>query len=200
MAHPNADRRDAMDPTAVGRLIEQHRRRVYTLAYYTLGSHADAEDATQLTLVRLWRHADRIDPGKAEGWLVRTTRNVCVDLIRQRGRSRETTGSEANQTAIEAAASHDAPPQAHAEAVETRGEIERALAQMPEPHRSLLILREVQGMTYQAIAEALDMPLTSVRVYLHRARRKLAAQLAPLHETSSTEPTANRPEACTHDA
>ncbi|TWT46748.1 RNA polymerase sigma factor [Botrimarina hoheduenensis] len=171
---------------AIDRQIDQQRHRVFTLAYYTLGSHQDAEDATQETLLRYWRNASRVAPDRVEGWLVRTTTNVCLDLIRKRKRSPETFGNEASEATLQAAASSSPGPSDRAVSAESRQQLERKLAELKEPFRSLLILREVQGMTYDQIADALELPLTSVRVYLHRGRRLLAQQLEASPHCSPT--------------
>lgn len=189
---------------AIRRVIDQQRHRVYTLAYYTLGSHADAEDATQETLVRFWRSADRIEPNRVEGWLVRTTTNVCIDLIRKRSRSRESFGTESSEQSLNAARSETPEPAAHAAANESRQQVDQELGALDEPFRSLLILREIQGLAYSQIADALEMPLTQVRVYLHRGRRMLAARLTPTLEPGRTKTESEtkdaQTEAYAHDA
>ncbi len=164
--------------TAIQRVIDQHSGRVFTLACYTLGSRQDAEDVTQEVLLRYWRHADRIDPAKVEGWLVRVTTNACRDVMRRHNRRREVVGNEACDVAL-GGATGDAPqPEASLEATETTEQLERLLLQLREPYRSVVVLREVQGMSYAAIAEALEMTLASVRVTLHRGRRRLAEIVA----------------------
>lgn len=87
-------------------------------------------------------------------------------------------------------------PSECAEKVEATAEIERQFAGLNEPYRSLLVLREVQGLSYQAIAAALEMPLSSVRVYLHRGRQRLAKRLDTTAESKPSQPTT----ACTHEA
>lgn len=185
----------------IRRVIDQQCHRVYTLAYYTLGSHQDAEDATQEVLTRFWRHATRVDPERVEGWLMRVTTNVCRDQIRRRVSRREDVATEATEHVLGSLPSGEPGPSELAERVETTGEIERELAGLDEPYRSLLILREVQGLSYQAIAGALEMSLSSVRVYLHRGRKRLAKRLAPSVERDPKGSSQSiSTTACTHDA
>lgn len=172
----------------IRRTIDAQCHRIYTLAYYTLGSHQDAEDTTQEVLTRYWRHASTVDPERVEGWLVRVTTNVCRDLIRKRRSRREDMATEATEQALDAAPSGEPDPCVVAESSEARTQIEEQLAKLAEPYRSLLILREVQGLSYQAIGAALEMPLSTVRVYLHRGRRKLAERLKPPPETPCPQP------------
>ncbi|QDT69471.1 ECF RNA polymerase sigma factor SigE [Planctomycetes bacterium MalM25] len=185
-------------PQDIRRVIDQQCHRVYTLAYYTLGSHQDAEDATQEVLTRFWRHAGRVDPERVEGWLVRVTTNVCRDQMRKRSSRREDVATEATEHALTALPSGEPGPPACAESVEAIAEIERELGGLNEPFRSLLILREVQGLSYQAIAAAMEMPLSQVRVYLHRGRRRLAKRLGPAAGPKPVSKT-NSP-VCSHEA
>ena len=175
-------------PERIRRVIDQQCHRVYTLAFYTLGSHQDAEDATQEVLVRYWKHAGRVDAEKVEAWLVRVTTNVCLDLIRKRTTQREAFATEAADTALDAATSGEPDPSAGVQSREAAATLETQLAALAEPYRTLVILREVQGLSYQAISAALEMPLSSVRVYLHRGRRMLANRLSEEEPDSSSRP------------
>ncbi|MEO0530154.1 MAG: sigma-70 family RNA polymerase sigma factor [Planctomycetota bacterium] len=179
----------------IRRTIDAECHRVYTLAFYTLGSHQDAEDATQEVLTRYWQHAADVDPDRVQGWLVRVTTNVCRDLLRKRARLREDVATEATELALGAMPSGDPGPTTRVESEEIGTQIEQQLAEMNEPYRSLLILREIQGLSYQAIGAALELPLSTVRVYLHRGRRKLAERLRrfalPDAEDRRLQPTAS---------
>ena len=65
-------------------MVERCRHQVYTLAYYSLGSRDEAEDVTQEVLIRLWEHWQEIERSTAMAWIVRVTRNVCLDMHRKR--------------------------------------------------------------------------------------------------------------------
>lgn len=181
--------------TSIQNVVREHRHRVYTLACYTLGSAADAEDVTQEVLVRYWHRAEEIDPERVEGWLARVTVNACRDLFRKRARNRETSDLE---NTLEAQPSSTPTPSARIEQTELQQEVRRLLAELQEPFRSVVVLREIQGKTYAEIAESLDMPLSSVRVNLHRGRRMLAQRLRPEPRTESNR--TNDPTTCSHEA
>ena len=78
---------------------------------------------------------------------------------------------------LEAAPSTAPGPQNQAEGAEFRERLKKALGQLPEPHRSIVVLREIQGLAYDEIAAAVDRPLNTVKVYLHRGRKMLREQL-----------------------
>jgi RNA polymerase sigma-70 factor (ECF subfamily) len=159
-------------------VIDQHANRVFTLACYTLGSRQDAEDITQEVLLRYWVHAHDVDPDRVEGWFMRVTTNACRDLMRRRSRRREVVGGEACDAALGEAPCNGCAPDASLEATEKTQETQRLLLQLREPYRTVVVLREVQGMSYVQIAEAMEMALANVRVTLHRGRRQLAEIVA----------------------
>ncbi|MCW8984004.1 MAG: RNA polymerase sigma factor [Thermoanaerobaculales bacterium] len=159
--------------------VAVHGRKVYTLAVYLLANREEAEDVTQEVLVRLWRRGHEVVPEKIGPWLVRVTRNACIDAIRRR--------RDGTQVAIEGEAGIElrepAPgPDRLAHASQLGGRILLALDTLTEPSRSVVILREIQGLSYQEIGEALEMPMSSVRVTLHRGRRRLREELKEVHD------------------
>lgn len=156
-----------------------HGRKVYTLAVYLLANPEEAEDVTQEVLIRLWRSGHDVSPEKIRPWLVRVTRNACIDVIRRR--------KGGSPVAIDDGAGAELPepapgPERMAHASQLGRTILRALDVLSEPGRSVLILREIQGLSYQEISEALEMPMSSVRVILHRGRRRLRAELKEVHD------------------
>jgi len=156
-----------------------HGRKVHTLAVYLLANREEAEDVTQEVLVRLWRRGHDVVPEKIGAWLVRVTRNACIDAIRRR--------KGGSQVAIDDGSGielHEpAPgPERLAHASQLGGRIVQALDALTEPGRSVVILREIQGLSYQEIGEALEMPMSSVRVTLHRGRRRLREELKEVHD------------------
>ena len=157
-------------------LVREHRDRVYTFALYSLKNREDAEDVTQEVLIRLWNHWRRLEGDYLKAWILRVTRNACVDAVRRR-QTRGRHEAATDDTALEAAPSQAPGPQSQAEGAEFRDRLEAALAKLPEPHRSIVILREIQGLAYDEIAAAVDRPLNTVKVYLHRGRKMLREQL-----------------------
>jgi RNA polymerase sigma-70 factor (ECF subfamily) len=164
--------------TAFEDTAHRYQRRVYSFARYLLSSREEAEDVTQEVLLRLWRHRDGVDEERLGGWLLRVTRNACYDLLRKR-RSEAAAGLSPtlDDVAAEAVASAEPDPRAQAEAAEFRRRLLAALADLGEPYKSIVILREVQGLPHREIGEALGIPEVTVRVHLHRGRRKLRERL-----------------------
>lgn len=159
--------------------VRRHQRGVYTFARYFLASREEAEDVTQEVLLRLWRHGESLDPEMLTGWLLRVTRNACLDLLRRRR------SAGAGMVAIVAIGpdksaarpSGEPDPEQAARGSELQRRVQEALRRLDEPYRSALILREVQGLPYQRISEVLGTPLNTVRVLIHRGRQKLRDQL-----------------------
>ncbi len=151
--------------------IEKHRQRVVTLARYSLRSAADADDIAQEVFVKLWQHWPKIDHDKQLPWLLRVTHNAIIDFVRRRK-----TRNESIDDAVDVEA--QAAEQSQFEALENNqltASLTDAIRQLDDPFRSILVMRDVQGLSYADIEESLDMNASQVKVYLHRARRKLRA-------------------------
>jgi RNA polymerase sigma factor (sigma-70 family) len=158
-------------------LVDQHRHRIYTFAYYHLGNREEAEDVTQEVLVKMWQHRETIEPGSLNAWLSRVTRNGCIDVIRKRNRYQAVVVPEEVIEAGVKITAVGAGQDAVLDNLGIRMELEKALNTLEEPYRSIVILREIQELKYDEISKALDLPMGTVKVYLHRARRMLRACL-----------------------
>ena len=160
-------------------LVEEHRDRVYSLACYLLGDRDEAADVTQEVLLRLWRNLPELDPedGKLSAWLLRVTRNRCFDLMRQRRTRRNALGVAEEPEAVDLAPAGGPDPERLASSSDLGRHLRRAVRELAEPYRSVLILREVQEMKYREISETLQMPLNTVKVNIHRGRRMLRDRL-----------------------
>lgn len=155
--------------------VERYQHRVFGFACYFLGDRDEAADVTQEVLIRLWNHRDEVEEDRLLGWLLRVTRNACVDALRRRQvyRTAVLPGGER----LEQAFDPGALPDAITEAALFRQHLQQALATLDDPYRSIVILREIQEYSYEEISEALRLPLNTVKVYLHRARKMLREQL-----------------------
>lgn len=159
------------------RLAEEHCGRIYTLAFYLLGRREDAEDVAQEVLVRLWRHRDRVDAARTRAWVVQVTRNLVIDFSRQRRLRAAVFVESADVEAAAVETTAEASADRAAINGELRATLQAAIARLEEPYRSILVMREIQDYSYQEIATALSMPLGTVKVYLHRARRRVREAL-----------------------
>ena len=153
----------------------RHQGRVYTFAHYFLGNREEAEDVTQEVLLRLWRHGLELADEAVRPWLLRVTRNACYDLLRRR---RLPVNSPAGLDTLPAETAGAEPdPESRAAAAALGRRLRAELDRLEEPYKSVLILREIQELQYQEISDALEIPLNTVRVYIHRGRRRLREQL-----------------------
>jgi len=155
------------------RLAREHGGRIYTFALHALRSHEDAEDVTQEVLVRMWRHRENVEPARMHAWVMRVARNLVIDVSRRR-RKRAAIFAEGADVEMLAVETPAGPAPAHsAERHELRSALETMVSELDEPYRSIVIMREIQDRSYNEIAEAMEIPLGTVKVYLHRARRRL---------------------------
>jgi RNA polymerase sigma-70 factor (ECF subfamily) len=147
--------------------------KINTLAAWFLRDAEEAADVTQDALLRLWERRADVRPAAAQTWLYRTAHRLCVDRVRRRNGRGERPLDAAGLTGSDEPA---APPDA-VDAAERRSDVARALAEMSPRDRALLVLRELEGMTYEQIGEVVACPLSSVKVGLHRARERLRKKL-----------------------
>ncbi|HSG39886.1 MAG TPA: sigma-70 family RNA polymerase sigma factor [Thermoanaerobaculia bacterium] len=164
--------------TAFEDTAQRYRRRVYSFARYLLSNREEAEDVTQEVLLRLWRHQEGVDEERLGAWLLRVTRNACYDLLRRR-RSEAAAGIEVSFDEEDAreVVSVEPSPESRAQDADFRRLLLETLGELGEPYKSVVILREVQGLPHREIGEALGIPEATVRVHLHRGRRKLRERL-----------------------
>lgn len=181
MPMKNDDRRLARlagrgDQDAFAQLVERYTGLVYSLALRRVGSHHDAEDITQNVFWKVWKSLPSFREEAAfSTWLYRMTSNAVTDFLRQKGR-RDAPLSLDDPDLPQTA--HPGPtPAEQAQEEERREALYRAIDSLPDQARSVLLLREFQGLSYEEIASALDMPLGTVRSRLARARSALAKSL-----------------------
>ena len=154
-------------------VVRSHKDRVHSYAAWMLHDVDSARDITQEVLVRLWVHRDKVKPATAAAWLMRTTHNLCIDRTRRR-RVRPQTDPEILDTMEDAGLPG---PERRAHSGELALAIGKALASLPARDRSAVLMREVQGMSYNDIAKVLEVPLGTLKAVLHRARDRLRTEL-----------------------
>jgi RNA polymerase sigma-70 factor, ECF subfamily len=160
---------------------ERYRRRVFSFARSLLSNREEAEEVTQDVLVRLWRNQRRVDEERLLGWLLRVTRNACYDLLRKRRAVQLAAGPPAEADEAAEVASGEPDPEARIQAADFRRSLQSALDEIGEPYRTVVLLREVQGLPHREIGETLGIPEATVRVHLHRGRQRLREQLREVY-------------------
>jgi RNA polymerase sigma-70 factor (ECF subfamily) len=152
-----------------------HKDRVHAYAALMLGDTAEAQDVAQEAMIRLWQHRGRVNGQGARPWLMRTAHNLCIDSIRKRK-----VRSEVDEGDAVIERQHGAAPDAAklTESGELGQAIRKALEGMLPQDRAVIVMREVQGLPYNEIAEALGLPLGTLKARLHRARDRLRTKLS----------------------
>ncbi len=161
-------------------VAERYGDKVFTMAYRLTGDAEEAKDLAQDVFVRVYRNLDKYSPGTFEGWLYRITKNLFLDKIRRRKRYRMESlpDEEWKQPA------DDQPgPEDRMEQGMLRGDIEQAIIALPPTFRTAVVMCDVQGLTYDEIADATGWPLGTVRSRIHRGRKLLRAALTPINPT-----------------
>lgn len=165
-----------LNPVEFSHIVHAHRNRVYSFATHMLGDSEAAADVTQDVFIKLWQHRERMDRDRLPGWLLRVARNACIDAIRKRRVRKAITDSQ--DFNVDMLPSKEIGPDRIASSSMFKERLARALDTLGEPHKSIVVLREVQDYKYEEISEVLNLPLNTVKVYLHRARKALRKELS----------------------
>jgi RNA polymerase sigma-70 factor (ECF subfamily) len=171
-------------------LIKRYERPVFSLVFRMVRDRELAEDLTQDTFVKVLSHLDRYRTDfKFSSWLFKIANNVAIDHLRRRQLDTVSIdGSPHAMTADAVEASRfdigDGSESAldEMEARELGSAIERAIAGLRPEYRSCILLRHVEGRSYEEIATTLDLPLGTVKTYIHRARHELRRALEHTRE------------------
>jgi RNA polymerase sigma-70 factor (ECF subfamily) len=163
-----------LDRAAFGVLYRRYLDRVYGYAFYQLGDHHDAEDATERTFLAALRALPtfRDEGATFRAWLFRIAHNTISNARRSRSRRR----TEPLPEDLQRAAPNADPAGLVLEAEEAR-RVLRAVAQLPDDRRQVVLLRFVDGLSSREIGQVMDRSEGAARVLLHRALRDLAALL-----------------------
>jgi RNA polymerase sigma-70 factor (ECF subfamily) len=183
----------AGDRSSFDALILRHQDRVYNMAFRMLGHREDALDVAQEIFVTIFRSLDRFEEkARFSTWLYRVTVNRCRDELRRR-----TTVKHTRPRSLEASTARDpdgraddppaggASPLEGAVAHETEELVAGAIRELPEDAREVLVMRDVEDLSYTEIADVLEIPVGTVRSRLNRARTLLRERIRPILEVES---------------
>ena len=176
--------------SAFRELVRRYERPVFSLIFRMVRDREMAEDLAQDTFIKVLNNIDRYRPEfKLSSWLFKIANNVTIDHLRRRqlatvsldGSPHAATAAEAQATSLDV----ESRGQSALEAIESRelgSAIEQAIGRLRPEYRSCILLRHVEGRSYEEIAATLDLPLGTVKTYIHRARHELREALGDLRE------------------
>jgi len=167
------------DTSAFEEVIERHQALVAGTAARMLGSNSDVEDIAQQVFIRVWKSARRYVPrAKFTTWLLKITRNLVFnELRRAKRRAQVPLQSDPGTEEIPLKDETNPAPDASLLEAELQRAIEEAIMQLPESQRMALVLRRYEQLSYEEIAEVLDLSVPAVKSVLFRARTELRSRL-----------------------
>jgi RNA polymerase sigma-70 factor (ECF subfamily) len=167
------------DPEAFGEIVRRWERRIFALAFGMLGREEDARDATQETFLSAFRNLRNFrGEARVSSWLHRIAVNQCITRQRRaKVRSETALEDEAEKNAAVFALPMEASPARSAEEVERSIAVRRAVTALPPDLRQVVVMKEFEELTFQEIADALELPLSTVKSRLYTALRQLQMRL-----------------------
>ncbi len=171
-------------------LVRRYERPVFSLLYRMVRDRTLAEDLAQETFIKVLNGIRSYNPDfKFSSWIFKIANNAAIDHLRRReidtlsidGSPHATTPDDMSATALQLGDRGETPLQ-EVEARELGGAIERAIARLRPEYRACILLRHVEGHSYDEIARILDLPLGTVKTYIHRARNELRGYLEDRRE------------------
>jgi RNA polymerase sigma-70 factor (ECF subfamily) len=171
-------------------LIRRYERPIFSLILRMVRDRQLAEDLSQETFIKALNAIGSYRPEfKFSSWIFKIANNAAIDQLRRRevdtlsidGAPNATSADDIEATALQVGDKGETPL-AELEARELGSHIERAIAQLRPEYRSCIMLRHVEGLAYEEIAQLLDLPLGTVKTYIHRARHELRDMLAHLRD------------------
>ena len=163
------DRCRTGDDAAFAELVDRYKDLVFAMVYRMIGDRAQADDLAQDVFLKIHRGLPYFrGEARLSTWIYRIVANVCSQARSRRVPEVSLEPSDPDRPRLE----HGADDAAFAD-LELRDRLHKAIAQLPDNYRMLIAAHYLKGVQYEALAEALDMPLGTVKTHLHRAKRRL---------------------------
>jgi RNA polymerase sigma-70 factor (ECF subfamily) len=170
------------DQVAWETVVRQNWRKVFNVAYKFVGKHDEAEDLTQDIFLKIFKALASFDRrANFQTWIISISRNLCIDHYRSVRKERQTIAREVDAGDLQPV-SLDRGPYAAAEHQDLRVLLRQALQMLPVTLRTAVVLRDLQELSYQEIAERLGLPEGTVKSRINRGRLELARQLKRLQD------------------
>ena len=186
------DKAKAGDRRAFGTLVETYQRRVYAIAFGILRSRDDAWDAAQEAFVKAYKNLHRFEGNAAfYTWLYRITYNLSIDHLRERKRRDrvDLTETKKMEEALRRTSKKpDGDPDQDTDRRELTAVLHDAMNKLSDKHRAIIVLREIEGLTYEEIADVLGISKGTVMSRLFHARKNLQKLLGPYVQEGSDVP------------
>ena len=168
------------DQAAWELIVRQYWRKVFNVAYKFVGKHDEAEDLTQDIFLKIFKSLDTFDRrANFQTWLISVSRNLCIDHYRSVRKERETIDRDVDANELTPAAV-DAGPIAALEQRDRVVLLRQALGALPDTLRTAVLMRDIQELSYQEIADRLRLPEGTVKSRINRGRTELARQIRKL--------------------
>jgi RNA polymerase sigma-70 factor (ECF subfamily) len=168
------------DELAWNTIVQQYRRKVFNVAYKFVGRHEEAEDLTQDIFIKIFKSLGTFDRrANFQTWLISVSRNLCIDHYRSVRQERQAIDHQIDPNELSPVA-HEPGPIAAIEQQDRVLLLREALAALPESLRKAVLMRDIQELTYQEIADKLHLPEGTVKSRINRGRTELARQIRKL--------------------
>ncbi len=165
------------DQIAWDAIVRMHWRKVFNVAYKFVGRHDEAEDLTQDIFLKIFKSLATFDRrANFQTWLISVSRNLCIDHYRSVRKERETIDRDVNADDL-SPSSADAGPLRLMERRDLAEQLRTALNQLAPALKQAVVMRDIQELSYQEIAEQLHLPEGTVKSRINRGRRELARQI-----------------------
>jgi RNA polymerase sigma-70 factor (ECF subfamily) len=170
----------AGDQHAWEQIVRLHWRKVFNVAYKFVGKHDEAEDLTQDIFLKIFKSLSSFDRrANFQTWLISVSRNLCIDHYRSVRKERETIDRDVDPGDL-MPVSAEVSPYAQLEHRDRVSMLREAMTALPETLRTAVLLRDIQELTYQEIADRLALPEGTVKSRINRGRTELARQIKRL--------------------
>ena len=170
------------DASAFNRLMEAHEGRMYAVALRMCGNREDAQDCLQEAMLRIYRSIGSFKGQSSfSTWAYRITMNTCLDELRRKKNKQNTSLDSLLEVGWTPSDDRNLPEK-HAMQSELRSSLHAAIQELPEDMRSVIVLRDIHGMAYDEIAQALDVNVGTIKSRISRGREKLREKLKNITE------------------